>query len=82
MTRIAKLYARAVAGRTLSFAELCQMMEAFGYRRVRVSGSHHIYHNARIRDNRVVQPRGKDAKLYQVEQFLDMVKAFGLTMDD
>lgn len=30
----------------------------------------------------IVQPNGKDAKAYQVEQFLDMVQTCGLSMDD
>ncbi len=30
----------------------------------------------------IVQPNGKDAKGYQVQQFLDMIEQLGLKMDD
>ncbi len=30
----------------------------------------------------VVQPRGSDAKGYQVRQFLDMVQEYGLTIGE
>ena len=81
MTRIAKLYAQAVAGRSLTFVEFCRLIEAFGYRHVRTTGSHIAYSRVDVADTRIVQPRGKDAKAYQVRQFLDKVETLGLTMD-
>jgi predicted RNA binding protein YcfA (HicA-like mRNA interferase family) len=81
MTRIAKLYSKLIAGRPLSFAEFQKLLEAFGYQHVRTKGSHHIYRREDVSDNRVIQPHGKEAKPYQVQQFLDMIEEFGLTLD-
>ena len=82
MTRIGKLHQKALQGRTLGFAEFCRLMEAFGYRWRRTTGSHHVYAHPTTGDRRVVQPRGAEAKPYQVEQFLDMVEQHGLTLED
>lgn len=82
MTRLAKLYRKMLDKRGLTFAEFCRLLEAFGYVQVRTSGSHLAFRNAAIGDTRIVQPRGKDAKPYQVEQFLDIIEAYGLTLSD
>lgn len=82
MTRIAKLYRKLVDGHALSFAEFCRLLEAFGYRRIRSKGSHLAYRHNAIRDTRIIQPVGKDAKAYQVEQFLDIIEKFGLVLEE
>ena len=66
MTQKAKLYRKFIDGRSLSFAEFCALLVAFGYKRTRISGSHHVYHHAAVADTRIVQPRGKEAKDYQL----------------
>jgi hypothetical protein len=45
-------------------------------------GSHHAYHHPVANQTLIVQPRGKDAKPYQVGQFLAMVEAFDLTLEE
>ena len=82
MSKIIKLYRKLIDGRPLTFQEFCRLLEAFGYDRDRVSGSHVAYRHGKIGDTRIVQPRGKDAKPYQVRQFVDIIEAFGLTLDD
>ena len=82
MTQLAKLYAAALNGRRLSLAEFCRLMEAFGYRLVRTKGSHRVFHHAASCDTRIVQPRGKDAKTYQIKQFLDTIEELGLQLED
>jgi predicted RNA binding protein YcfA (HicA-like mRNA interferase family) len=82
MTRLAKLYRKMLDKRGLSFTEFCRLLEAFGYVHVRTNGSHIAYHHQGIGDTRIVQPRGKDAKPYQIEQFLDIIEAYGLTLSD
>jgi predicted RNA binding protein YcfA (HicA-like mRNA interferase family) len=66
MTRIAKLYQKLLDGRPLSFSEFQKLLEAFGYIHVRTRGSHMTYRRPDIADIRVIQPKGKDAKPYQV----------------
>jgi predicted RNA binding protein YcfA (HicA-like mRNA interferase family) len=81
MTRIAKLYDKLITGRQLTFAEFQKLLEAFDYKHVRTNGSHQIYRRDDIRDKRVIQPQGKDAKPYQVQQFLDMIELYALQLD-
>jgi predicted RNA binding protein YcfA (HicA-like mRNA interferase family) len=83
MTRIAKLYARFLANpRGHSFREFEQLVGAFGFVELRQRGSHRTFrHPARI-DLLVIQPRGKDAKDYQVREFLDMVRESGLELEE
>jgi predicted RNA binding protein YcfA (HicA-like mRNA interferase family) len=82
MTRIAKLYNRLLSGRALTFAEFQTLILAFGFELDRIKGSHHVYKRPGIIDRVNAQPKGKDAKSYQVQQFLDMVEANGLKLDE
>ncbi len=82
MTRTAKLYAKFLERRPLTFAEFQRLLEAFGYELDRVRGSHHTYRHPVLAQRMQVQPRGKDAKAYQVDQFRDIVERYGLTLDD
>lgn len=80
MTRLIKLYERAACGNALSFQEFVRLVEAFGFRLRRISGSHHIYaHPGGERLN--MQPDGKEAKPYQIRQFLVMIETAGLKME-
>ena len=78
MTRIAKLYTQIQTGRHPSFYELCRLAEAFGFRLMRTGGSHHIYQHPDVAGNLNLQPDGKEAKPYQVKQFLALIKAHNL----
>ena len=83
MVKPAKLFQRLLQGsRNLSFRDFQRLLEAFGFRLVRVSGSHHVYGRQGLERPLIVQPNGKDAKTYQIEQFLDMVQDHGLSMDE
>jgi predicted RNA binding protein YcfA (HicA-like mRNA interferase family) len=82
MTRIAKLYRKLLDGRPLSFSEFERLLVAFGYQPVRQKGSHRAWRHPGIADTRIIQPKGKSAKPYQVDQFLDIVEKHALTLDD
>lgn len=84
MSRIAKLFASVYAnpGAALSFRDFERLLLAFGFVPVRQKGSHRSYKHAEAQRMLVVQPRGKEAKGYQIRQFLDMVEEYGLTIDD
>lgn len=84
MTRIAKLHA-AIAenpSSSITFRDFERLLLAFGFLPVRQKGSHQSYKHSIAQRMLVIQPRGKDAKGYQVRQFLDMVEEYGLTIDD
>jgi len=83
MVKPAKLFQRLLQGsRNLSFRDFQRLLEAFGFRLTRVSGSHYVYGRTGLDRPLIIQPNGKDAKTYQVEQLLDMVEAYGLSMDE
>ena len=67
--------------RNVGFTEFCRLIEAFGFELRRVSGSHHIYRHSRVPRPLSLRPRGREAKPYQIRQFLEMVEEFGLTME-
>lgn len=80
MTKIDKLYERIVAnpGQTTSYRDFIAVIEAVGFRLARTKGSHRSYIHADCSKLLVVQPKGKDAKRYQVHEFLDMIAEYGL----
>ena len=82
MTRIAKLYEQLLTNRRqLTFAEFIRLVEAFGFRHYRTNGSHQIYIREGIHEQVNAQPKGKDAKYYQVRQFLNIIEKYNLTLD-
>jgi hypothetical protein len=82
MTRIGKLQEKMLRGGLLSFAEFERLLAAYGFVLDRVKGSHHIFKHPGIGDRINAQPDGKSAKPYQVRQFIVMIEANGLSLDD
>ena len=58
-----------------------RILAAFGFALIRTTGSHRQYRHPQVPRILSIQPRGKEAKSYQIEQFVDMVEEFGLEMD-
>lgn len=84
MTRIAKLYASVLANPSgsLPYREFERLLLAFGFEHRRTSGSHRQYAHPSVPYVLSVQPRGGEAKSYQIRQFLAMVTDYGLEMRD
>ena len=57
-------------------------MEAFGFRVVRVSGSHHIFAHPEVPELVNIQDRKGKAKPYQIRQFLQLVEQYNLWFGD
>ena len=74
---------RLAAGdlRNVNFAEFRRLVESFGFRLRRISGSHYIYTHPQVPRPLSLQPRNREAKPYQISQFLDIVREFGLTIE-
>ena len=53
-----------------------------GFRRVRVSGSHHIFSHPEIEARLNLQERRGAAKPYQVSQLLKLVERYNLRLED
>jgi len=84
MTKPAKLYALLLesTNRSVSYRDFIAMVKAFGFRNVRTKGSHASYTNPTCPAQLILQPKGKDAKRYQIRNFLDIVEEYGLTLED
>lgn len=83
MTRSNKLYARLLANprAAISFRDFEKLLQAFGFEHVRTKGSHRIYVHPKLSRPLPVQPSDKDAKAYQVREFLELVEEHGLYID-
>lgn len=84
MTRIARLYSAVLDNprASLSFRDFERLLSAFGFRLDRVTGSHRQYIHDAVPRPFPVQPDGKDAKRYQLRELLDMIEAYGLSIDE
>ena len=82
MARLDRVLERCRSRAIISFREFEGLLEGFGFRLARVSGSHRIYRHEQIRRSLSVQPDGKDAKAYQVRMLLSVVDEFGLRLRD
>lgn len=79
MAKASKLYQSLLdQGGNLSFRDFQRVLEAFGFELDRTKGSHLIYVHPDLPRPFPVQPSGKDAKRYQIREFLDLVEAHGL----
>jgi predicted RNA binding protein YcfA (HicA-like mRNA interferase family) len=84
MTNPIKLYRLLVEGRAgvLSFRDFEALLRAFGFAAVRQKGSHAAWRHPFTGKVLIIQPRDKDAKPYQVQQFMDMIEGDGLSIED
>ena len=67
--------------RNVGFTEFCRLIEAFGFTLRRVSGSHYIYTHPKVPRPLSLQPRQREAKPYQIAQFLEMAEEYDLKME-
>ncbi len=84
MTKPAKLHALLLqsTNRSVDYRDFIAMVEAFGFANIRTKGSHRSFANPACPRLLVLQPKGKDAKRYQIREFLDMVEEYGLTLEE
>jgi hypothetical protein len=59
------------------FDELCNLLKRLGFE-MRISGSHHFFSRADLRDKINLQPQNGRAKSYQVRQARKTLQANGL----
>lgn len=78
MTRRQKLVIKAVNNPGgLRFADFRELVDGFGYRLGRISGSHHIYYHPDVPSPLNIQPdKNGMAKAYQVRDFLEDVRDY------
>ena len=61
---------------------MVELVETFGFRLSRVSGSHHIFVHPQVAELVNVQDVDGKAKPYQIRQFLKLVERYDLDLGD
>jgi predicted RNA binding protein YcfA (HicA-like mRNA interferase family) len=80
MSRLDKLLLKLLRGTSdasFAFDDLRYILERLGFTE-RITGSHHIYRRAGVEERLTLQPKGKDAKSYQVKQVRDLIVKYGI----
>ena len=84
MVKVSKLYDQLLesTARTVRFRDFERLLRAFGFTPDRTVGSHRQYVHPKVPRAFPVQPLGKDAKRYQVREFLELVETYGLHIEE
>jgi hypothetical protein len=80
MTQHQKFLKRLMGGAAdadISFSELCTFMNRLGFEE-RISGSHHIFTKEGVEEILNLQPKGAQAKPYQVKQVRNLIRKYRL----
>jgi predicted RNA binding protein YcfA (HicA-like mRNA interferase family) len=78
-----KVLEKALAGSAnIRFADMVGLVEAFGFRLSRVSGSHHIFVHPDLPELLSLQEVAGKAKPYQIRQFARLIERYNLRMED
>ena len=83
MTRIAKLYDKLLANprASIRYGDFEKLLRAFRFEQNRTKGSHMIWVHPKVPRPFPIQPDGKDAKSYQIRDFLELVEEYGLYIE-
>jgi predicted RNA binding protein YcfA (HicA-like mRNA interferase family) len=65
----------------VSFADMVNLAEGFGFRLQRISGSHHIFVHPDLPELLNLQSVGGEAKPYQIRQLLRLVERYNLKVE-
>jgi predicted RNA binding protein YcfA (HicA-like mRNA interferase family) len=68
--------------RNVAFGDMVTMVEGFGFRLVRTSGSHHIFAHPDVAELVNLQDVKGEAKPYQIRQFLRLVEKYNLRLEE
>ena len=78
-----KLLEKILAGsKNIKFSDMVALVQAFGFRLSRVSGSHHIFVHPQVPELLNLQNVSGQVKPYQIRQFLDIVEWYNLELVD
>jgi len=66
----------------IRFRDLRDLVEGFGFRLTRISGSHHIFEHSNITELVNLQEVGGEGKPYQIRQFLRLIERYDLRLED
>ena len=66
--------------RNVRFSDIVNLVEAFGFRLVRMRGSHHIFTHPDVKELVNLQNVKGQAKPYQIRQFLKLIERYNLEL--
>ena len=66
----------------VGFRDMANLVEGFGFKLSRVSGSHHIFIHPEVPELVNFQEFNGEAKPYQIRQFLRLVERYNLRLED
>jgi len=75
VSQLDKLLAKILLGNSdanIPFAQLCQLLRRLGFEE-RIRGSHHIFTKDGVEEILNLQPKGSQAKAYQVRQIREVI---------
>ncbi len=76
------LRALLAGSKNVRFTDMVGLVEAFGFRLARISGSHHIFVHPSISELVNLQNVNGQAKPYQIRQILKLVEKYDLKLED
>ena len=78
-----KLLEKLLSGsKNIRFSEAVKCAETFGFRLMRIKGSHHIYTHPQVQELINLQDDNGQAKPYQIKQLLKIIEQYDLKMED
>ncbi len=77
-----ELFDKVVGGtvQSVHFGDLCLLLKKLGFEQRPQKGSHHRFARAEVAEIINLQPKGKDAKAYQVRQVREIIERYRLTL--
>ena len=82
MAKRAKILSKVLSGsKNVSFSDFILLVEGFGFRLSRVSGSHHIFIHDRVKELINLQEVNRQVKPYQIKQFMSLVERYDLKLE-
>lgn len=75
-----KVFLKIIRGdlKNIKFREIQTLVEDFGFKLERISGSHHIYTNQKISAIINIQNSNGEAKPYQIRQIIRLIEKHNL----
>ena len=82
MAKLKKILSKVLAGsKNISFNDFVSLVEGFGFRLSRVSGSHHIFNHPKVKELVNLQNVKGQAKPYQIRQFMELIEKYALKLE-
>ncbi len=82
MAKLKKILAKVLAGsKNIAFNDFVALVEGFGFRLSRTSGSHHIFIHPNVKELVNLQNVNGQVKPYQIRQFMELVERYALNLE-